>query len=399
MLTPRQLEVLRFNESDDRFLLADGPIRCGKTFPTSIGFAQWVVDRPHHSHALLGYTAETAFRNVVPNLLDTWDYIGVPHRMIRGAAARLVVNEQTEVYVMGAGTILGENRLRGLELVGLYCDELATYPKDVYEMAMGRLSVPGAKAWGTCNPGPARHWVKTEIIDANMCRRVGPWQLSRECNPSLTQEFIDDVGRRYTGHTHRRLILGEWCDATGLIFPTWHEENRPAGDPASTGLSVDWASSGTFAAILVEQHADAEYIVAERVHDATETGPLTDAEQARATDAWVKAHSRSAAVSVVGDPSTSAGFQKALGELGYSWRDANNAVLPGIAATREALGGKRLRVTPVCHAWAAEASGYVWDAKAAQRGEDRPVKARDHLMDATRYWAASATPAFAYRVV
>ena len=171
MLTPRQLEVLRFNESDDRFLLADGPIRCGKTFPTSIGFAQWVVDRPHHSHALLGYTADTAFRNVVPNLLDTWDYIGVPHRMIRGAAARLVVNEQTEVYVMGAGTILGENRLRGLELVGLYCDELATYPKDVYEMAMGRLSVPGAKAWGTCNPGPARHWVKTEIIDANMCRR------------------------------------------------------------------------------------------------------------------------------------------------------------------------------------------------------------------------------------
>ena len=33
-----------------------------------------------------------------------------------------------------------------------------------------------------------------------------------------------------------------------------------------------------------------------------------------------------------------------------------------------------------------EFQSYVWDEKAAARGEDKPVKANDHCMDAVRYF-------------
>jgi hypothetical protein len=32
-----------------------------------------------------------------------------------------------------------------------------------------------------------------------------------------------------------------------------------------------------------------------------------------------------------------------------------------------------------------EYQSYVWDAKAQFRGEDKPLKANDHCMDASRY--------------
>ena len=33
-----------------------------------------------------------------------------------------------------------------------------------------------------------------------------------------------------------------------------------------------------------------------------------------------------------------------------------------------------------------EFSSYVWDEKAMERGEDKPVKQQDHAMDAIRYF-------------
>ena len=34
-----------------------------------------------------------------------------------------------------------------------------------------------------------------------------------------------------------------------------------------------------------------------------------------------------------------------------------------------------------------EFGSYIWDAKAAEHGEDKPVKEHDHALDAARYMA------------
>lgn len=36
-----------------------------------------------------------------------------------------------------------------------------------------------------------------------------------------------------------------------------------------------------------------------------------------------------------------------------------------------------------------EFQAYVWDEKAAERGEDKPAKVNDHCMDAVRYFVTT----------
>jgi phage terminase large subunit len=43
------------------------------------------------------------------------------------------------------------------------------------------------------------------------------------------------------------------------------------------------------------------------------------------------------------------------------------------------------RVHKRCENVLRELSSYVWDEKAQERGEDKPIKAHDHTLDAIRY--------------
>ncbi len=49
------------------------------------------------------------------------------------------------------------------------------------------------------------------------------------------------------------------------------------------------------------------------------------------------------------------------------------------------LSARRLKVHRRCAGLIAELTGYVWNSKATQRGEDVPLKLNDHGPDALRY--------------
>ena len=125
-------------------------------------------------------------------------------------------------------------------------------------------------------------------------------------------------------------------------------------------------------------------------HDGRTDGVLTDAEHATRFHKWVQRVTGCIpprVLELVGDPTTSAGFQKELGALGYVWTDAETDVLEGIQRTGMMLERGDLRLAPHLVHLPDELSAYEWDPKAAERGEDRPIKANDHLCDALRYYA------------
>jgi len=66
-------------------------------------------------------------------------------------------------------------------------------------------------------------------------------------------------------------------------------------------------------------------------------------------------------------------------------REAENDVLDGIRYTATLLTSGRLCIHRSCAHLIRELTGYRWDAKAQERGEDSPVKADDHGVDALRY--------------
>jgi PBSX family phage terminase large subunit len=88
---------------------------------------------------------------------------------------------------------------------------------------------------------------------------------------------------------------------------------------------------------------------------------------------------------VIVDPSA-ASFIAELRERGLKVRKARNDVLDGIRFTGTMLNMGKIAFLKKCENTIKEFASYVWDVKACERGEDKPMKQNDHAMDAVRYF-------------
>ena len=59
----------------------------------------------------------------------------------------------------------------------------------------------------------------------------------------------------------------------------------------------------------------------------------------------------------------------------------------GIRYVASLLSLNKIAVCRCCENTIKEFASYIWDEKAAERGEDKPVKKSDHCMDSLRYFA------------
>ena len=88
--------------------------------------------------------------------------------------------------------------------------------------------------------------------------------------------------------------------------------------------------------------------------------------------------------SVIVDPAA-ASFIAELGKRGYRVLKADNDVEDGIREVASMLNMGLLVFCDTCINTIMEFGSYIWDEKALERGEDKPIKQHDHAMDATRY--------------
>lgn len=61
-------------------------------------------------------------------------------------------------------------------------------------------------------------------------------------------------------------------------------------------------------------------------------------------------------------------------------------MLDGIRYVASLLSLEKIGIYEKCTHTLEEFASYIWDEKASQRGEDKPVKQRDHCADAVRYF-------------
>ena len=85
------------------------------------------------------------------------------------------------------------------------------------------------------------------------------------------------------------------------------------------------------------------------------------------------------------DPAA-ASFIAELRKRGYKVIKAKNDVVDGIRLVSTLLNLGKIVFEEGCVNTIKEFASYIWDAKAAEHGEDKPVKQFDHAMDAVRYF-------------
>ena len=108
----------------------------------------------------------------------------------------------------------------------------------------------------------------------------------------------------------------------------------------------------------------------------------TDTEYADDMERWLDGIKP---VKIVIDPSA-ASFIAELKKRGYAIKKAKNDVLDGIRFVASLLNQGKIAISDQCQNTIKEFGSYIWDQKASERGEDKPVKQHDHAMDALRYF-------------
>lgn len=396
-----------------RLNIFEGSVRSGKTIASLLAWMIYVRTGPAGNLAMIGKTERTLKRNCIDPLIEM---VGTKRCDYRAGSGELFLFGR-RIYVAGANDERAQEKIRGLTLAGAYVDEASILPESMWSMLLTRLSVDGARLFATSNPDSPNHWLLRDYLlraklwltgDGTMTRPDGELDLARFSfrladNPSLSQAYVDALAAEFTGLWYRRFVLGEWVLAEGSIFDMFdpaphgdhvvHPDEVP--DIADWWLAVDYGTTNPFVAVLLGEGADGcLYAMAEwRWDSKAERRQLTDSEYSKRLRSWLAelcklegmaGCDRPARVFV--DPSAASFIAQLYRDDWGGVRGADNAVEDGLRSVANLLSGGRLRFVGSRHTGGlVELADYAWDPKAQEKGEDRPLKTRDHYPDALRY--------------
>jgi PBSX family phage terminase large subunit len=390
--------------SDARLNIYEGSVRSGKTVASLIAWLIFVRTGPPGNLLMVGKTERTLKRNVIDPLVDM---LGPKRaRYNQGTGELWLLGRR--VYIAGANDERAQDRIRGLTLAGAYVDEVSVLPESFWAMLLTRLSVDGARLFGTSNPDSPNHWLMVGYLKraARWLRHDGTivdgdtdaldlhrFSFRLADNPSLSPAYVTALSAEFTGLWRLRFIEGLWVVAEGAIYDGFDPEPG-AGHVVHTddlptitewAVAIDYGTTNPFAALLLGAGADdCVYVVAEwRWESKVEHRALTDAQYSARLRTWVAdlAEARGEQIvldRIMVDPSA-ASFVAQLWADGWDGvRGADNAVSDGIRSVASLLAAHKLKIHTSCTGLLDEIVGYVWDPKASAKGEDKPLKQNDH---------------------
>ncbi len=378
-----------FCEATHRFNIWVGAVRSGKTFSSIHAFIDFLKNGPPGDAMIIGVNRATIHRNVLTTL---YKILGFPCPSPMSNKTTLYGRD---LYFVGAPDVSAVTTIQGSTLAVAYVDEATCIPEPFWKMLETRLSVPGARLFATCNPEGPAHWLKKQYIDRKDIHDIVVWQFHLDDNPVLDEAYKKAIKASFTGMFYKRYILGEWALAHGAIYDTYDQDNEyenPFAPPSYYVVGIDYGTTNATAAVLCavtpnkwpQIRVEAEYYY----DSATKGRSKTDAELVRDIQDFIGYKNVSA---VYIDPAA-ASLKIALRQADIPVLDANNDVLLGIKIVSKFIAGKNIVVHKSCTTLREHIQSYSWDPKAADRGEDKPIKKNDHILDALRYACCTAFP-------
>lgn len=393
---------------DKQGIIADGAIRSGKTVSMSLSFVMWAMHRfDEQNFAMCGKTVGSFRRNVLSTLKLTLASRG--YRVEDKRADNLVIvsrgSKTNYFYIFGGQDERSQDLIQGITLAGLFLDEVALMPESFVNQATGRCSVADSKFFFNCNPGGPMHWFKIGWIDQKEKKDLLYLHFTMDDNLSLSEEIKARYRNMYAGVFFLRYIKGLWAVAEGLIYTTFTDENLYDEMPPSTKnigsrvIAVDYGTTNPCVFLDTWDDGrtiwvDREYRWDSRSEEARRSGNPQKTDKQYADDMAEFMGTRPEdQCTIIVDPSA-ASFIQELRSRGWVVKPADNEVADGIrkVSTMYARGSLKINRNN-CRGLVAENQSYVWDDKAAEHGEEKPVKQQDHGPDALRY-RINALPAW-----
>jgi len=371
-----------------RLNLWEGSVRAGKTVDSIAVWIKYIGEAPPGDLIMTGKTNGTLYRNIIRPMQEL---LGSDMKYHQQDDSRVISLWGRTIFCFGANDERAEQKIRGMTVAGSYGDEVSLWPESYFKMMISRMSVRGAKFFGTTNPDNPNHWLKTDFINRRDELDMNVFHFMIDDNVFLPPEFIAALKKEYVGLWYRRFILGEWCIAEGAIYDFFDENIHLLNvipNARYKVLSCDYGTGNPSAFLLFGINPfGTPKIWLERsyYYDSKKEGrQKTDAEYTKDLKTFL--HNEKVRHVIV-DPSA-ASFKNQLRADGFHGiKNADNGVLDGIRLQAKMLQSHQYMICnhpsnePVIN----EYYGYVWDSKAMKHGEDKPLKESDHAKDAERY--------------
>lgn len=393
-------------------IIADGAIRSGKTVSMSLSYVMWAMTTfSGQNFGMCGKTIGSFRRNVLfwlKLMLKSRGYGVVDHR-----SDNLIVVSKNGIenyfYIFGGKDERSQDLIQGITLAGCFFDEVALMPESFVNQATGRCSVDGSKFWFNCNPDGPYHWFKVNWIDKSVdflgkkkaeelkkknivLKNLLYIHFTMDDNLSLSEKVKERYRSMYTGVFYKRYIRGLWAVAEGIIYDMFSEEKHVQNilqffrSLTNSGryVSVDYGTQNATVFLLWNKGIDGKwYCIREYYYSGREK------EEQKTDNQYVEDFKEfldgTEIKAVIVDPSA-ASFIASLRKAGFSVIKAKNDVEDGIRVVGMLLNQEKIIFSESCVNTRKEFASYAWDKKAAERGEDKPIKTMDHAMDAVRYF-------------
>lgn len=384
-------------------IIADGAIRSGKTVSMSLSFVFWAMENFNGENFIMaGKTINSFRRNVLVNLINMLRSRGYNciHHLSGETPNMLEVSRKNITnyfYIFGGKDEGSQDLVQGITAAGAFFDEVALMPESFVNQATGRCSVDGSKFWFNCNPGGPLHWFKINWIDKCKEKKLLYLHFTMEDNLSLSDKVKARFRSMYAGVFYLRYIKGLWKTAEGLIYTMFSDDNMydqldgRTRHISTKSISVDYGTTNP--CVFYEIWDDGQILWVENEYrwdsrsEEARRSPnpqKTDAQYADDMAEFMGRRPEDQCMIIV-DPSA-ASFIQELRSRGWVVKEADNEVLDGIRKTGALFEKRQIQVNRrKCPGLIGELQSYVWDDKAAEKGEEKPVKQLDHGPDAIRY--------------
>jgi|GEM_PF-1491795 len=241
--------------------LLDGAVRSGKTLNIVQKIPQ-IFDSIGNENLKVfsGYSKSTVRNNVLIELKPFIEnYLGGNFKY-NSASGELDITLFGKVYnclVVGGGKSDSSAAIQGGTWDFWYANELPQHHYSFYNMALSRLTPANARAFADSNPESSNHWLYQEKIkpylegNQDVKDVFEYWHFTMHDNANLSDVFIRNQEKLYTGAFKARKIDGLWIVADGLVYDTFNLEKHTlphleilekihSGEIVEFFLGVDW---------------------------------------------------------------------------------------------------------------------------------------------------------------
>ena len=399
-LSVKQAKLFDTWADDHKIILPHGAVRSGKTYGASAAFITHTLQFEGKDFIVAAPGQIQIYRAI----LKTFDDLGMPYKRVKDGYEIPSKGKPNKLMTFPIQRPDSVNRLGGPTAQGALIDETTDCYQESVLKIIERCSLPGSKIWMVTNPDTATHWYKTDFIDNPELNSVD-FSFDLDDNPTLW----DEEGEEYKamlratlkGVMLRRRYYGEWVSGVMNVYPTIERriESYNRTRLERFDISIDHANSSVTHALLWAWHPlhDRVHVVDEWRYDPNEHGEILSweeqtAEILRHFKPWI----RRAGISNWVVDVAPAGFKTSIeryisrpefeGRCGIVHNAHKIKVTEGIDLVKLLELEQKFSIDPRCEDFIKGMINYQWDEKAAEKGEDKPLKEDDHGPDSARYY-------------